>query len=95
MTLVFQIYEIVEVLPNNRTEKLHIAGLLGAILGSAAAEEESGQTTYAVHIYDRGVVFSLGEDELRATGRSASRDEFYSGKVIRVTQAGDLSDGQP
>lgn len=95
MNPVYLFFEIVEVLPTRRTKELNIAGRPGAILGISPTEDESTQTTYAVHIYDRGAVFSLQEDELRATGRSASRDEFYSGEVIRVTQAGDLSDEQP
>lgn|GEM_PF-7051065 len=91
----FQFFEIVEVLSSNHTEKLRIAGRFGAVLGIASSEEESEQTTYVLHIYDEENSFLVGENEIRATGRSAKRDDFYSGEVIRVTQAGELSTEQP
>lgn len=95
MAKIFQLFEIVEVLSTDQTAKSNIAGRLGVILGIAPAEEEAAYATYAVHIYDREIVFSCRETELRSTGRSANREKFYTGEMIRVTQTGELSDDQP
>ena len=83
----FEWYEIVRV---NSTDsaKVHINGELGAILGKA--QGDSGQWSYAVHIYKDGMVWSFMEHELSSTGEFDTREAFYSGESTRVSPRGEI-----
>ena len=82
----FDFFEIVrctrDLVDDEDPEDCDVCGLTGAVLGMA--EDHDGTWGYAVHIYDKGFVYSLPEDALEATGRKDRRENFYTGESIRV-----------
>jgi hypothetical protein len=73
--------------------KREVNGALAAVLGMSRGK--GGQWVYAVHVYKAGICWSVGEDELKATGEFDSRDRFYDGSSIKVKaseEEGSLDD---
>lgn len=77
----FTFYEKVIVVTDD-PDKETIAGQVGAILGRAL--ESTGAWSYAVWIYSKSEVWGFNEDELVTTGVCANREDFYSGRSVRV-----------
>ena len=78
----FEFYEKV-VVKSERSQVQPINGKVGAILGRACGE--TGLWSYAVHIYGEIEGWDLPEHELESTGEFDSRDSFYNGSSIRVS----------
>ena len=85
----FNFYEKVRCVSEDAA-KAKIAGKLAAVLGRA--QHESGTWSYAVHVYDEACCYSVDESELESTGEFARREDFYSGKSIRVSSDGRVLD---
>jgi hypothetical protein len=70
--------------------KNSINGKLGAVLGKAQSDD--GRWSYAVSIYDSGIVWSCCDDELISTGEFDTRESFYGGDTVRVNSRGEIVD---
>ena len=91
----FDFFEIVRCtrdLVDDDPEGCDICGLTGAVLGMA--ENDDVTWGYAVHIYEKGFVYSLPEDALESTGRADRRENFYSGESVRVAVDPNTGEGK-
>jgi hypothetical protein len=84
------LYEVVVVTSTPSTRNDGIADRTGVVLGIARPDVEGRPVTYAVGGYDFDRTCMVAEDEIVSTGRIDSRNEFYTGESIRVTQKGEL-----
>jgi hypothetical protein len=85
----FEEYEVVRVRTTAATVAAGIAGLEGAVRGTAI-EDDGEIVSYAVAIYERdGICWSVAPSDLEATGRHDRRESFYDGTSIRVSKDGE------
>ncbi|MCW1916140.1 Imm31 family immunity protein [Luteolibacter sp. GHJ8] len=84
----FAFYEEVRV-KAGRAGLEEVAGELGAVLGSS---QDGERWSYAILIYSRGATWGADEDDLVSTGRIRTREEFYDGAAVRVSEDGQLLD---
>ena len=87
----FVYFEVVEVQSTPETLRLGYAGSVGAVLG--IGENGDGSYGYAVALDGREEAVDFAEEELAATGEHRSREDYYSGDVLRIDHRGRVLDG--
>jgi len=65
-----------------------IAGKLGAVLGMSEPDDERFPMSYAVDVDGLKNVQQIKEDELEGTGPRRKRQDYFSGKSLRVSRRG-------
>ncbi|MEX2964090.1 Imm31 family immunity protein [Microbulbifer sp. TYP-18] len=91
MLALYDFYDVVLV-KTDREALSEINGKKGAILGRA--ENDQGEWSYSVHIFESEECWDVMEAELESTGTAMAREDFYDGDSVIIEVDSKTGEGK-